>query len=295
MDPSVDARRWAAEREDEGWSILAVSDHIFMDVGGATPSWFPHVWVTAAQMAAATTTARLMSTYANNLLRSPVEFVQASLSMQLASCGRWDAGLGAGWNQFEMNSIGEPFPSPRDRADRYIEAVQIVRRLFDDGACEFNGDYYSIAVPKMPGFEGVAAPRLVGALGGPRTIAGAGPFLDRIEIKASSISTQSGRSDPTAFASIPRHALSDLIDLVRRANSDAELAVFARCGVDDDPRAQELARVCVRPGALYTGLFGPAAQVAERLAAFAEFGVTHVNVSPTSPSAFAQLAPYLFG
>jgi alkanesulfonate monooxygenase SsuD/methylene tetrahydromethanopterin reductase-like flavin-dependent oxidoreductase (luciferase family) len=293
MDPGIHPGRWAADREREGWDVLAASDHLFLPVGGQR-QWFPHLWVTVSQMAAATTTARITSTFANNLLRSPVEFVQASLTMQRVSDGRWEAGLGAGWSQWEIEATGLRFPSPRERADRYVEAVRIVRALFDTGSCTFHGDHYTINVPTMPGFDGVPAPLLVGALGGDRTIKGAGPHLDRIELKASSPATRGGAMDHAAFAAIPRSHLADLIEKARRAAGDAGIAFYARCGVGDDPLTRELAALCVEPEGLYTGLFGPPHQVAERLQAFSELGITHINVSPTHPSAFELLAPYLW-
>jgi alkanesulfonate monooxygenase SsuD/methylene tetrahydromethanopterin reductase-like flavin-dependent oxidoreductase (luciferase family) len=292
MDPALDPSPWAAEREREGWSLLGASDHLFLTVGGSS-QWFPHLWVTVSQMAAATSTVGLTSTFANNLLRSPVEFVQASFTMQRASHGRWEAGLGAGWSRWEIETTGLAFPEPRARAERYIEAVRVVRDLFDHHCCRFAGSYYTIEVPPMPGFDDVQSPPLVGALGGRRTIAGAGPWLDRVEIKASSSATRGGRMDPAAFARIPRSKLAELVDEVRRAAGDVEIAFYARCGVDD-PLARHLASICTDPDGLYTGLFGPAAQVAERLQAFTEFGVTHVNVSPTHASAFERLAPHLF-
>jgi alkanesulfonate monooxygenase SsuD/methylene tetrahydromethanopterin reductase-like flavin-dependent oxidoreductase (luciferase family) len=173
-----------------------------------------------------------------------------------------------------------------------VEAVRIVRALFDTGNCTFQGEHYTITVPAMPGFDDVPAPLLVGALGGDRTIKGAGPHLDRIELKASSPATRGGAMDH-AFAAIPRSHLVDLIEKARRAAGDAGIAFYARCGVGDDPLTRELATLCVEPEGLYTGLFGPPHQVAERLHAFSELGITHINVSPTHPSAFELLAPYL--
>jgi len=86
----------------------------------------------------------------------------------------------------------------------------------------------------------------------------------------------------------------DLIGQARRAAGDTGIAFYARCGVGDDPLTRELAALCVEPEGLYTGLFGPPHQVAERLRAFSELGITHINVSPTHPSAFELLAPHLW-
>lgn len=88
MDFEVDPGPWAMAREAEGWDGVAASDHYFVRRGSR---WYPHLWVAVAQMAAATDRIVVTSAFANNLFRSPVEFVLASLTMQRASAGRWEA------------------------------------------------------------------------------------------------------------------------------------------------------------------------------------------------------------
>ena len=95
-DPGV----WAREMEEQGWDGICASDHFWV-----TDHPYPHVFVTAAQMACATSRVQITSSFCNNLFRSPVEFVQASLSLQQASDGRFEAGLGAGWAAEEMQAI----------------------------------------------------------------------------------------------------------------------------------------------------------------------------------------------
>lgn len=78
-----------------------------------------------------------MSAFPNNLLRSPVEFAQAALTLHEITGGRYDAGIGAGWAEAELKAIGAPFPPSQDRAKRYHEAVSITRTLFDQRSCLF--------------------------------------------------------------------------------------------------------------------------------------------------------------
>ena len=74
LSPAV----WARRREEEGWDVLGCADHFFSVRRGA----YPHVWVTLATFAAATSRVGLTSSFANNLLRSPVEFAQAATDRQ---------------------------------------------------------------------------------------------------------------------------------------------------------------------------------------------------------------------
>lgn len=122
-----DPSQWARDREAEGYDGVACADHFWVARQHVTP--FPHLWVTLATMAAATEQVTLQPAFANNLFRHPVEFAQASLSMQVVSGGRFEAGLGAGWARDEMDRTGQVFPDGRTRARMFHEAIQIVREV----------------------------------------------------------------------------------------------------------------------------------------------------------------------
>jgi alkanesulfonate monooxygenase SsuD/methylene tetrahydromethanopterin reductase-like flavin-dependent oxidoreductase (luciferase family) len=107
VDAAVDPVEWATAREPEGWMVLAAADHLW-DASRAYAHWA----VTLTQFAMATTRPTVTSSFANNLLRSPVEFAQAALSLQRASGGRFEAGIGAGWAESEITGIGQAFPAP---------------------------------------------------------------------------------------------------------------------------------------------------------------------------------------
>ena len=152
LDCDVDPAAWARRREDEGWDVVGCADHLF-----SPRRVYPHLWVTLATMAAATSRIRLTSSFANNLMRTPVEFAQAALQMQAVSGGRFEAGLGAGWDAVETAGAGLEFPAAGARAGRYAEAIRIVRQLLDTGACEFHGDHYDIDIPALGPRPGSAA------------------------------------------------------------------------------------------------------------------------------------------
>ena len=113
MTADVPPAQWARRREEEGWDVVACADHLF-----SPRRAYPHVWVTLGTFAAVTERVTLTTAFANNLLRSPVEFAQASLQMQVVSDGRFEAGLGAGWTRDEIEGIGLDYPGPAQRAAR---------------------------------------------------------------------------------------------------------------------------------------------------------------------------------
>lgn len=278
---------WARTREAEGWQVLGCADHFF-----STNKAYPHVWVTLATMAAATTKVKLTTSFANNLFRSPVEFAQASLQMQNVSGGRFEAGLGAGWEKSEALGASIPYPDPAGRAGRYIEAAEIVRQLFDNGKCTFTGEHYTIDVPKIGPQPAHGAPPLVASLGGPRTIKAIAPIADRVEVKLISNITREGSVNLPAMATVPESHLHDLVARIREVNPTVPLSVFILCAVGNDERTKAIEQML--GDSFLGGFYGSAAKVAESMFALESAGVDRVEVSPFTESSFAALAPHLF-
>jgi len=267
-DPVV----WAQTREAEGWNVLGCADHFF-----SPNKSYPHVWVTLATMAAATKKVKLTTSFANNLFRSPVEFAQASLQMQSVSHGRFEAGLGAGWEKAEAEGSSIPYPSPSERAGMYIESAHIVRELFDTGGCTFSGKHYNMNIPKIGPMPAAGPPPLVASLGGPRTIKGI---------------ARNGSVDLPAMATIPESHLYDLVQQVRSVNPTVPLSVFILCSVGDDARTKAVENML--GDSFLGGFYGSAAKVSESMFCLAEAGIDRVEVSPFTESSFANLATKLF-
>ena len=119
-------------------------------------------------MAVVTERVALTTAYANNLMRSPVEYAQAALSLHALSAGRFQVGLGAGWAKDEIVASGLEYPTARERAERFREAVVIVRDLLR-GPCHYDGLHYKIDLAAA-GPAATPPPILAAALGGPWTI-----------------------------------------------------------------------------------------------------------------------------
>ena len=287
LNGDVDPAAWARQREDEGWDVLGCADHLF-----SPRRAYPHVWVTLATFAAATSRPKLTSCFANNLLRTPVEFAQAALQMQAVSGGRFEAGLGAGWDEVEIIGAGLEYPAAGARAGRYAEAIQIVRHLLDKGACQFHGDFYDIDIP-MLGPRVEPPPPLVASLGGPRTIREIAPLVDRVELKLVSPATQGGALDVAALASIPRTHVDELVARVRQVNPTVPLGVMVLCSVGIDERTTAIEHLL--GDSFMGGFFGPPEKVATALADLAEAGITRIQLSPFSDASLDALAPLLFG
>jgi alkanesulfonate monooxygenase SsuD/methylene tetrahydromethanopterin reductase-like flavin-dependent oxidoreductase (luciferase family) len=278
--------RWACQREAEGWDVLSVADHLFTSTRA-----YPHVWVAATALATATSRPRVMTAFVNNLLHHPVDVAQAALTLQEVSGGRFDLGLGAGWARDEVLAAGHRYPSPRERADAFVEAAQIVRSLTTTGACAFKGEHYAVDVP-LVGSAPASPPRLIAALGGPRTIRGVTPHVDAVEVKPSSASTRGGSLDFAEMAKVTEGHLADLVAQVREVRPGIDVGMFVFCSAGEDTMTSRLAGTLA--GGLYGRFFGPPGHVAEGLAWLSEQGVAWAQVSPLDEASFARLAPLLF-
>ena len=285
MDVGLNPGEWGRRRDDEGWDVLSVADHFFTSTRA-----FPHVWVTAAAIAEATSRAAITTAFTNNLFRSPVEVAQAALQMQNVADGRFELGLGAGWARAEVEQSGMTYPEPRDRAGAFIESAQIIRSLLHTGGCHFAGDYYQVDLEGL-GPLSPDPPPLVGSVGGPRTVRHVTPHLDRVEIKASSASTRGGGLDLDVMATIPDQHLLDMIARVRAVDPEIPIGMFVLCNAGEDDFTRGLQRSMST--SLYGRFFGPPGHVVEGLAWLAEQGVSRAQLSPFADSSFDELAPLL--
>jgi alkanesulfonate monooxygenase SsuD/methylene tetrahydromethanopterin reductase-like flavin-dependent oxidoreductase (luciferase family) len=285
----VDPAGWAAAREREGWAGVVCSDH-YWTVTDDPNRGNPHVWVTLATMAAHTSAVRLAPSFANNLLRSPVEFAQAMLCLQRDSGGRAEAGLGAGWYRDELEATGQRFPDPPERAGRLREALQIVRALLDTGTCEFEGRHYTVRVPRMGPLVDPPPP-LVASVGGPWTIRNITPLVDRVEVSAAARATRGGDVDIAALAAVTRDEVRGMIEAVREVRANVPVGMLVHFAVGDTPQVADRKRL-MGDGFL-SGFIGEPTAVAQAVHELRDLGIDRVQLTEIFPGGVEQLAPAL--
>lgn len=280
--------RWAAEKEAEGWHGICASDHLWV---GTTR--YPHVFVAATQMICATARIAITTSFCNNLFRSPVEFAQAALSLQAASGGRFEAGLGAGWARDEIDAMGMTYPDGPGRVSRYVEALRIVRDLLHSGQCSFSGEHYSVNITGDQKLAQVSdqPPPLIASAGGPVALKRVTPLADRVEIKASSRSTRVGHLDFPIMATVTEDEVRAQVDRVRDIAPDKPLGIFILTGTGSNPAVQGL-KAGLGKGYLSRFLGEPAA-VADALRGLAGLGISRVQLTELVPGSHSLLAPHL--
>jgi hypothetical protein len=205
--------------------------------------------------------------------------------------GRFEAGLGAGWAEPEIAGVGLDYPSPKDRAGRFIEALTVVRQIFDTGSCRFSGEYYNIDVPVLGPFAGTA-PVLVGSAGGPRTRREITPIVDRIEVFVGNF-IRGGVIDMSTLAQVSDADVQSLVADIASLRPAMPIGYFSLIGAGEGEQVDRLkSALCNRFAA---GLVGHPEEVAGNLRRMGEWGISRVQLTELIPGSFTALAPHLHG
>jgi alkanesulfonate monooxygenase SsuD/methylene tetrahydromethanopterin reductase-like flavin-dependent oxidoreductase (luciferase family) len=177
---------------NEPWPDL-VSRWQRLETGGLDGIWScdhftnPHrpgePWFEAATslmgLAAATERVRIGLLVGAITSRPPTLFAQEAKTVDHASRGRLDIGIGAGGAPSDTPMWGVEDWSAADRVTRFAEYVELVDRLARDEVVSFDGRWYAIEGAAMhPGFAQAPRPPMLLAAHGTRTLETAARFAD---------------------------------------------------------------------------------------------------------------------
>ena len=131
----------AMRAEAAGISILLGTDHV-----GRWSSF------SLLQLAAEHTSLRVGMTVINNEFRHPALLAQDIATLDLATDGRVEIGIGAGWDRTEMEAVGLPFLPAPERVDRLEASVRILKQALSDGSIRRSADsaYPAMSFDGMP-------------------------------------------------------------------------------------------------------------------------------------------------
>ncbi|MBA2373735.1 MAG: TIGR03621 family F420-dependent LLM class oxidoreductase [Chloroflexi bacterium] len=205
--PDNTAAAWLDEMrkiEDLGFDAVSVSEHLS---GG----WRLEAMTAMAAIVAATTRLRVLSLVLANDFRNPVLVHKAAATIDFASDGRVELGLGAGWLERDYAAAGLAFESAGTRIERLEEAVTIIKGLFLAPTFSFAGRHYTVT-------EAEGLPRPTQLPHPPILIGGGGPKVLGVAARQADIIGVHARLDASA---VGPEAASDL----------AEDAVAAKVGV----------------------------------------------------------------
>ena len=266
-----DQLRVAQRAEQLGFDAFFRSDH-YLHMGGVSGHPGPtDAWVTLGALARETSRIRLGTLVSPATFRFPGPLAISVAQVDQMSGGRVELGLGAGWYEAEHDAYGIPFPDLRERFDRFAEQVEIVDGLLSTPAgasYSFAGKHYRLDdAPACP--KPVQAPRPPLVLGGAartRSARLAARFADEYNVAFKSVDDTRAVFDRLRAATdaAGRTLVHSAAQVVCLGSTEAEVRRRAAAiGRDvDELRAN--------------GVAGRPDEAAERLAAFADLGVTRI-------------------
>ncbi|HTK67685.1 MAG TPA: TIGR03619 family F420-dependent LLM class oxidoreductase [Pseudonocardia sp.] len=173
-DHTVDVVSIATEAEARGLDSLWLGEHSHMPVGSQHPATgagrlpesyrrFVDPYIALAAAGAATTRLRIGTSTGLPAEHHPLQMAKQVASLDHVSAGRFDFGVGYGWNELEMRNLGVDF-SRRRAIVR--EKMRAMNALWTEEVASFDGEFVrfseSWAWPKP-----VQKPRPPVLVGGP--------------------------------------------------------------------------------------------------------------------------------
>ena len=164
-----DLVRFAALAEEHGFGFAMISDHFhpWIDHQGQSP----FVWSVIGAIAQATKRLRLGTAVTCPTVRvHPAIVAQAAATAAAMMPGRFFLGVGTGENLNE-HIVGQGWPETEIRQARLVEAIHIIRQLWQGGFQSYRGSYYTLenariytlppqAPPVTPNRNAATSPRI---------------------------------------------------------------------------------------------------------------------------------------
>ena len=125
----------AQAAEDMGYDGLWLAEHHFSNYG-----YLSRPLIMATHLAANTRRIRIGTAVVVLPLHHPLVVAEEAATIDLLSEGRFDLGLGRGYQQYEFGRMGLDL---KDSRQRWEEAIEIVTRAFTEDSFSFEGDYYN--------------------------------------------------------------------------------------------------------------------------------------------------------
>jgi F420-dependent oxidoreductase-like protein len=136
-----------AKDADAGpWDSVWVYDH-FHTVPKPTLETTFEAWTVSATLARDTERVRIGQMVGCNGYRNPALYAKIASTVDVASHGRLNAGIGAGWYGHEWRAYGYGFPDVPERMRMFREAVQIIDKMWTEDYPTFDGEFYTIDRP----------------------------------------------------------------------------------------------------------------------------------------------------
>ncbi len=242
--------------EQAGFDSLWVSDHIVLPetigsrypfaadgkVTWATSTPYLDAMIVLALAAAATERVRLGTAVLVLPLRNPVELAKQAASIDVASRGRLELGVGAGWLAEEFAALNVPFAG---RGTRMVEWMELLRSCWTGRPAGFSSERYTLPdgilclpepahpIPLLVGGHSPVARRRAGTVGDGWLAQQSARELDAAELARAVAAIRTAAREAGREDAPPRVVLR-IVDSLGRAELVAgQLEALERAGVGE--------------------------------------------------------------
>ncbi|MGI8792145.1 MAG: TIGR03621 family F420-dependent LLM class oxidoreductase [Acidimicrobiales bacterium] len=288
-------RDLARKIESLGYTTLFMPDH-FGD------QWAPTIGMTIA--AEATETLKVGSLVFDNDYKHPVVLAKEMATLDLATEGRVEFGIGAGWMKSDYDEIGMDYDAPGVRIDRMVEGLDIMKQLWSEGTASLKGKHYTITNAQgLPRPHSEKMPVIIGG-GGKRVLSIAAKEADIIGVNPN---LRAGYVGPEVAASskgdIYRERIQWIKDAAGSRFDEIELQCLTFMVQFTDDRNEAYANIAPLFGLtpeeaadIPIALAGTADQMVETLQQRRdEFGFSYIVVHEPEMDQFAEVVGKLAG
>ena len=177
----------AAAADRSGFDTVLLMDHFYqLPMLGDPSAYMLECYTTLGALARETKNVRLGALVTGNTYRNPTLLAKIITALDVVSGGRAQLGIGAGWFEFEHDSLGFEFGTFTDRFEKLEEALQIVIGMLRDERPSLDGKHYHVesAINQPPPVGRV--PIMIGGAGEKKTLRLVAQYADESNLTSPS-------------------------------------------------------------------------------------------------------------
>ena len=160
------ARARAAEAA--GFVGITGMDHLVPPLAETKPMY--EAFITSTWIAARTSTLRIGSLVLCDSFRHPAVLAREAVSLDHASGGRFDLGIGWGSVPTEFETFGVGSVEAKERVQRFRETLEVVTALWAGETVDYAGQFHSLQAARQEPTPLTRIPIVIGGTG-PKTLA----------------------------------------------------------------------------------------------------------------------------
>ena len=229
---------------------------------------FMEIMTTLAYFAAAYPEIDFGTSVLCHAYRNPALMAKMAANVQVLTGGRLLFGIGAGWLEQEYHAYNYEFPKPSVRIAQMEEAIQIAKLMWTESPASFEGKYYRIKDAYCEPRPDPIPPILIGGGGEQLTLRAVARYADAWNLPAVPLDVYAHKLD------VLRKHCDDIgrdYDEITKTWSAEAIAV-----ADTEDKARRI--IESSPYGKANPIYGTPEQVAEKLQAYVDLGVSYIIV-----------------